>query len=84
MHITVRALADQIATAAELLMGETNEQTPFVIVRGINIQRISESEEKDINNLIKPEQCMFLGPLLPKRLIKKLKKEKYTGEDNGY
>ena len=84
MHITVRALADQIATAAELLMGETNEQIPFVIVRGINIKRIPETEEKDINNLIKPDQCMFLGPLLPKKLLKKLKKKTNVGGNNGY
>jgi len=74
MHITVRALADQIATAAELLMGETNEQIPFVVTRGVSIKRINEEEEININNLIKPEQCMFLGPLLPRKVIKKLKK----------
>jgi len=65
MHITTRAIADQLATAAELLMGETTEQTPFVIIRGYPIERISSEDEQDINSLITEDNCMFIGPLLP-------------------
>jgi coenzyme F420-0:L-glutamate ligase len=65
MHITTRAIADQLATAAELLMGETNERTPFVIIRDYPIKRITSKEEQDINSLITEENCMFIGPLLP-------------------
>ncbi len=65
MHITTRAVADQLATAAELLMGETNERIPFVIIRGYPIRRITSKEEEDINSLIKEDKCMFIGPLLP-------------------
>ena len=64
MHITTRAIADQLATAAELVMGETDEQIPFVIIRGYSTIRIDESEEDDLNKLITPEQCMFIGPLI--------------------
>jgi coenzyme F420-0:L-glutamate ligase len=64
MHITTRAIADQLATSAELVMGETDEQIPFVIVRGYSTIRIDEQEEDDLNKLITPEQCMFIGPLL--------------------
>ncbi|NPD89456.1 MAG: coenzyme F420-0:L-glutamate ligase [Asgard group archaeon] len=64
MHITTRAIADQLATAAELLMGETDEQIPFVIIRGYFHMRIGESEEENLNTLITPEQCMFIGPIL--------------------
>lgn len=63
MHITTRAIADQLATAAELVMGETKERIPFAIIRGYNINRISDREETDINNAISIEQCMFLGPV---------------------
>jgi len=65
MHITTRAIADQLATAAEILMGETNERTPFVIIRGYPFERINKSDEIDINSRITAEQCMFIGPLLP-------------------
>ena len=64
MHITTRAIADQLATAAELVMGETDEQIPFVIIRGYSTLRINASEEEDLNTLITAEQCMFIGPLL--------------------
>jgi coenzyme F420-0:L-glutamate ligase len=74
MHITTRAIADQIATAAELVMGETDERIPFVIVRGFSTERINPSEEEDINTLITAEQCMFIGPLI------KCLKEKRSNE----
>jgi len=64
MHITTRAIADQLATAAEIVMGETDEQVPFALIRGYTIERIDPSEEEDINTLITAEQCMFIGPLL--------------------
>ncbi len=65
MHITTRAIADQLATAAETLMGETNERIPFVIIRGYPFEKISKEEEIDINSLITAENCMFIGPILP-------------------
>lgn len=64
MHITTRAIADQLATAAEIVMGETNEQTPFAIIRGFPMKKISEDKEIDINRLITMEKCMFLGPIV--------------------
>lgn len=69
MHITVRALADQLATAAEIVMGETNEQIPFVIIRDYPIQRIPSNKEIDLNRQITAEQCMFIGPFLRKKVI---------------
>lgn len=38
VSITFRALADSIAAAAQLLMGETRETTPFVLVRDAPIK----------------------------------------------
>ena len=64
MHITTRAIADQLATAAEIVMGETGEQTPFVIIRGFPMKKITEDKEVDINRLITMEKCMFLGPIV--------------------
>lgn len=34
LKVTVRAIADQIASAAELVMGEADESTPIALVRG--------------------------------------------------
>ena len=64
MHITVRAIADQLATAAEIVMGETNEKIPFTIIRGYQMKRIKEEDEIDLNTQISAERCMFLGPFL--------------------
>jgi len=66
MHITVRAITDQLATAAEIVMGETDEMIPFVIIRGFPIIRISKDEELDLNTLISAEECMFIGPFIKK------------------
>ena len=65
MHITSRAIADQLATAAEIVMGETDERIPFVIIRNYPLIPISEDDEIDINDLILADLCMFLGPLMP-------------------
>ena len=64
MHVTVRAIADQLATAAEIVMGETNERTPFAIIRGYPMNRINKEEEIDLNTQISAEECMFLGPFI--------------------
>ncbi|MFX0138724.1 MAG: coenzyme F420-0:L-glutamate ligase, partial [Candidatus Hodarchaeota archaeon] len=38
LRFTFRAIADDLATAAQLLMGESNEQIPIVLIRGAPIQ----------------------------------------------
>jgi F420-0:gamma-glutamyl ligase len=38
MHYTQMAVADCIASAANLLMGETDASIPFVIIRGLKAQ----------------------------------------------
>ncbi len=77
MHITSRAIADQLATAAEIVMGETDERTPFVIIRNYPLILISEEDEKNINELIPADLCMFLGPLMP-CIKEKIEGEKYN------
>ena len=62
MRVTRRAVADIAATAAHLLMGETDEQIPMLIIRGAPIRvsdRSALSCEDDMK--IDPNQCMFLG-----------------------
>ena len=57
--VTKRALADNIATAAELVMGEADEGIPVAIVRGLDIPL---SEEVGIE-AIAAEDCLFMGTL---------------------
>jgi len=64
MRVTRRAVADIAATAAHLLMGETDEQIPMSIIRGAPLHvtdRSALSSEDDMK--INPNQCMFVGSL---------------------
>jgi coenzyme F420-0:L-glutamate ligase/coenzyme F420-1:gamma-L-glutamate ligase len=45
LEVSEHAVADSIAAAAELLMGEADEATPVVVVRGLN-QGHSEPDSK--------------------------------------
>jgi len=42
MQVTVRGLSDQICAAAQLVMGERDEATPFAVVRGTGVQMTEE------------------------------------------
>lgn len=53
-------IAESIAGAANLLMGETNEQVPYVIVRGLRLQP-QKRGSRDIS--IPSNQCLYFGPL---------------------
>lgn len=57
LKVTRRAIADNIASAAELLMGEADEGIPVVIVRGLGIQ-IGDFEGVE---QIPAEDCLFMG-----------------------
>ncbi|MDN5295622.1 MAG: hypothetical protein PWP01_1132 [Methanosarcinales archaeon] len=60
LAITRKALADNIASAAQLLMGEGDEGVPFVIVRGTGIE-IGDIEEGI--ETIAPQECLYFGSL---------------------
>jgi coenzyme F420-0:L-glutamate ligase len=57
--VTKRAVADNIATAAELVMGEADECMPIAIVRGLGLPM---SEEVGIE-AIAADECLFMGTL---------------------
>lgn len=66
MKITTRAIADNLVCGAEILMGETNQKIPVVIVRGCDEITFQEEEDiENINNLMKisPQDCIYMGPL---------------------
>lgn len=57
LHVTRRAIADNLASTAELLMGESAEGIPAVLIRGF---RYVKAEGAKIES-IAPEEDLFLG-----------------------
>ncbi len=85
MRITTRALADNLASAAQVLMGESGERIPFVLVRGADVELIDE--EKDLSNdlLIDSSECLYFSNALtvnPKTraLLEKMKESEVDVE----
>jgi F420-0:gamma-glutamyl ligase len=61
--ITRHAIADGIAGAAQLLMGETRETIPFVLVRGAPVQ-FDARKESDVMTL-PVKDCLFMSQMPP-------------------
>ncbi len=73
LHITTRAIADNLVCGAEILMGETNQRVPIVIARGCEEITFEEPEEiKEYNDQMKisPQLCIYIGPLWHNRKSK--------------
>jgi len=60
LAVTRIAVADNLASAAEAVMGECDESTPFALIR--NAQVIFDSNAVGIPT-IPPEECMYWGVL---------------------
>jgi coenzyme F420-0:L-glutamate ligase/coenzyme F420-1:gamma-L-glutamate ligase len=61
MRVTRRAIADNIASAAQLLMGETDEAIPVVIVRGSGLNIDKSYHGLDVS--IPLSQCIYVRGL---------------------
>lgn len=57
LAVTKRAVADNIASAAELVMGEADECTPAAIIRGIGLPLDDRSGVESIA----ADECLFMG-----------------------
>ncbi len=57
LEVTKRAVADNIASAAELVMGEADECTPAAVIRGLGIPI---GDEKGVDT-IDADECLFMG-----------------------
>ena len=62
-QITLQALADGIAGAAHLLMGETKETIPFVLVRGAPVRLDSRKGSDSMTLPVK--DCLFMSQMPP-------------------
>jgi len=60
--ITRMNVADDLAAAAHLLMGETTEKTPAIIIRGASVEVMNESDPREV--VIPRDQCMYMKVFL--------------------
>lgn len=67
MTCTQIAIADNLASAANLLMGETDASIPFVIVRGFKAEWTTKKASSD-DYFISPKECLYKG-FYDKKLI---------------
>jgi len=67
LEITKRAIADDLASAAQFLLGEADEQTPVVIIRGVDIEFTDDPQR---NTEMAPEECLYMN-IFSKYLLKK-------------
>lgn len=61
VSITFRALADGIAAAAQLLMGETRETVPFVLVRNAPVKVTHDN--RLVSMTLPVEDCLFMSQM---------------------
>ncbi len=69
LQITLRAVADDLATAAQFMLNEGNQQTPVVIIRGTNL-KFTENPKSFPE--LRPEECLYMN-IFSKYLLKKKK-----------
>lgn len=62
--ITRINVADDLAAAAHLLMGETSESTPLVIIRDAPVEFTRDFDPNEV--VIAKDDCMFMGVFLSK------------------
>ena len=58
LEITKRAVADDLASAAQFLLGEANEQTPVVIIRDVPVTFTDNPQTK---TEMAPEECLYMN-----------------------
>ena len=71
LEITLRAIADDLASAAQFLLGEANEQTPVVIIRGSNVEF---TDDPQMTTEMAPEECLYMN-IFSKYLTRKEEKD---------
>jgi coenzyme F420-0:L-glutamate ligase len=67
MEITMRAIADDLTSAAQFLLSEANQQTPVVIIRGSNVEF---TEDPQTTTEMAPEECLYMN-IFSKYLLRK-------------
>ena len=63
LKVTAQGVADDLSSAAEVLMGESDESTPIVLVRGLNRRTLTEAEYPGKRFAIDMDECVYLRSL---------------------
>jgi F420-0:gamma-glutamyl ligase len=66
----MRAVADDLTSAAQFLLGEADEQTPVVLIRGAQVQF---TDDPQISTELPAEECLYMN-IFSKYLLQKDKK----------
>jgi coenzyme F420-0:L-glutamate ligase / coenzyme F420-1:gamma-L-glutamate ligase len=61
LRVTYKAVADNLVSAAELLMGEAGERVPCVLIRNAPVIMVNESPDMPT---ISMEGCMYFGNII--------------------
>lgn len=67
LRITFRAVADQLACAAQVMMGEAAEQVPAAVVREANV---NFTERAKTSPKISPKRCIYINSLKLAKILK--------------
>ena len=63
LKVTSQALADDLSSAAQILMGESSEATPIVHVRGLDRSLLRDEEYPSSRFSIAADECVYLRSL---------------------
>jgi len=63
LRVTAQGVADDLSSAAEILMGESDEATPIVLVRGLKGNLLKDTEYGGKRFAIPMDECVFLRSL---------------------
>lgn len=63
LRVTSQAIADDLCSAAQLVMGEADEATPFVLIRGLNKRLFRGKDYQVAAFSVKPDQDVYLRSL---------------------
>jgi coenzyme F420-0:L-glutamate ligase len=63
LKVTAQGVADDLSSAAEILMGESNEATPIVLVRGLKRSLLKNTEYPGKRFAIPMDECVYLRSL---------------------
>lgn len=67
LKITMRAVADDLTSAAQFLLNEGNQQTPIAVIRGAQVEF---TENPNMTTELPPEECLYMN-IFSKYLLKK-------------
>ena len=63
LKVTSQAIADDLSSAAELILGESNESVPIVLVRGLNQRMLGHRTYSPMDFGVDAQGCVYLRSL---------------------